>query len=193
MTNRDLALLAFKLLGLWLMANAAIGVAQIPYYSDPEFDSVRGMTVFFTVLPALVAVGIGVPVWFSADWFAARLFPEESPPRSLDHLRAEPLVAVAASILGLVFVAEALPLIVSGTALFVQGSLAGGTVLGPDDDLRTQIWSAAAKANLAAAVARLLIGVALLAGPVRLVAALARVRRELTGSLEEEIVPPGPR
>ena len=29
MTNRDVALLAFKLLGLWLVANAAIGVAGL--------------------------------------------------------------------------------------------------------------------------------------------------------------------
>jgi hypothetical protein len=80
-TNRGLALLAFKLLGLWLIANAAIGVAAIPYFWQPQFEGVRTMTILATVLPALVSVGIGVPVWLSADWFAARIFPAEAPLR----------------------------------------------------------------------------------------------------------------
>jgi len=97
-TNRDVAHLAFKLLGLWLIANAAIGIAGIPYYWEPQFDGVRRLTVFFTVLPVLVAVGIGVPVWFSADWFASRVFPAESEPTSLERLRGQSLVAVASCI-----------------------------------------------------------------------------------------------
>ena len=60
MTNRDVALLAFKLLGLWLVASAAIGIAGLPYYWELQSEALRGMTVFFTVLPLLVAVGIGV-------------------------------------------------------------------------------------------------------------------------------------
>jgi hypothetical protein len=66
MTNRDVALLSFKLVGRWLMATAAIGVAGIPYYWDPRFEEVRAMTVAFTLLPVLVAMGVGVPVWFNA-------------------------------------------------------------------------------------------------------------------------------
>jgi hypothetical protein len=57
-TNHDLGILAFKLLGLWLVATAFIGVAGIPYYWEPQFPGVRRFTVFATLLPALVALGI---------------------------------------------------------------------------------------------------------------------------------------
>jgi hypothetical protein len=186
-TNRDVALLAFKLLGLWLIANAAIGIAGLPYYWEPQFDGIRRMTVFFTLLPVLVSVGIGVPVWFSADWFAARVFPAESQPTSLDRLRGQPLLAVASSILGLLFIGEALPVVVNGVALFTQSRFADSSILGADVDQQRLIWSAAAKANVTAGVARLLVGVVLLAGPVRLSAALIRVRTELAGTLEDDV------
>jgi hypothetical protein len=179
--------LAFKLLGIWLIANAAIGIAGLPYYWEPQFDGVRRITVLFTVLPVLVAVGIGVPVWFSADWFAARIFPAESQPTNLDRLRGQPILAVASSILGLLFVGEALPVVVNGVALFAQSRFAGSSILGPDVDQRSLIWSAAAKANVTAGVARLLIGLSLLAGPTRVSAALGRLRRELAGTLEDEV------
>jgi hypothetical protein len=129
-------------------------------------------------------------VWFSADWFAARIFPTDSPePTSLEELRGEPLVAAASSILGLLFICEALPVVVNGVALFTQSRFVGSSVLlGPNVDQQRLIWSAAAKANVTGGVARLLIGLALLAGPVRLSAALARVRKELTGTLADEPV-----
>ncbi|HLA77382.1 MAG TPA: hypothetical protein VJU18_07380 [Vicinamibacteria bacterium] len=186
MTNRDVALLAFRLLGLWLVANAAIGVAGLPYYWEPQFEAVRGMTVFFTLLPLLVAVGIGVPVWFSADWFAARIFPNQSQPTALDRLRGEPLVALALSVIGVLLLCEALPVVVNGTALFTQSRFVGSSILGPDVDQQRLIWSAAAKANVTAGIARLLIGLALVAGPARLGTALARVRKELTGTLADD-------
>jgi hypothetical protein len=186
-TNRGVAVLAFKLVGLWLMANAAIGIAGVPYFWEPQFDQVRDMTVFFTVLPLLVAVGIGVPVWFSADWFADRIFPNQSPqPMALDGLRGEPLFALALSVLGVFFAAEALPVVVNGAALFLQSRQTGSRFLGPDVDQQTAIWSAAAKANVTAGIARFLIGMGLLAGPARLASAVARIRKELRGSIADE-------
>ena len=38
MTNHGVARLAFKLVGLWLMASTAIGVAGIPYYWSSGFE-----------------------------------------------------------------------------------------------------------------------------------------------------------
>jgi len=187
-TNRGVALLAFKLLGLWLIADAAIGAAGIPYYWEPQFETVRGMTVLFTLLPVLVAVGIGVPVWFSADWFAARIFPDVSQPTASDRLRGEPLAALALSLIGALFVCEALPVVVTGISLFTQSRVVGSSILGPEEDQQKLIWSAAAKANVTAGVARLLIGLALIAGPRRLGAALARIRRALSGTLVDEAV-----
>ncbi len=186
MTNRDVALLAFKLLGLWLMANAAVGVAAVPYFWEPQFEAVRAITVFATLLPALVAVGIGVPVWVSADWFAGRIFSDKAPEAlHFDRLRGEPLLALALSVLGVFFVCDSLPGVVNGIALFAQSR--GSSVLGPDPNQQRLIWSSAAKASVTAALARLLIGLGLLAGPARLAAAAARVRKELAGTLEDEV------
>jgi hypothetical protein len=96
------------------------------------------------------------------------------------------LVALASSIVGLLFICEALPIVVNGIALFTQSRVAGASILGPDVEHQRLIWSAAAKANVAAGIARLLIGVALIAGPSRLGAAVARIRKELTGTLGDE-------
>jgi len=186
-TNRDVALLSFKLTGLWLMASAAVGVSGIPYYWESQSEGIRSVTVFTTLLPALVAVGIGVPLWLSADWFAARIFPVESPEAiRLDRLRGEPLFGLALSILGVLFVGEALPVLVNGIALFTQSRSVGSSVLGPDVDQQRLLWSSAAKANVTAGVARLLIGLLLLAGPAKLAAAAARIRKELAGTLADE-------
>jgi len=89
-------------------------------------------------------------------------------------------------VFGLVFVGEALPVLVNGAALFTQSRFIGSSILGPDVEQQRLIWSAAAKANVTAGVARLLIGLAFLAGPVRLSAALARMGKELAGTLEDD-------
>lgn len=187
MTNRDAARLAFKLFGLWLMTNAAMGVAAIPCYWDSRFEDARAITLFVTLLPVLVAVGISIPVWFSADWFADRIFPlAGQDPQQRDRLRAEPLLALAMSVLGLLFVCEALPVLVNGSALFWQSRRGGSSLLGPDIEQQELIWSAAAKAAFAGGVARLLIGIGLLAGPARLASVMARLRKDLRGSLAED-------
>jgi hypothetical protein len=191
MTNRGVALLGFKVLGLWLMASAAIMASGIPYYwEEPQFRDVRGITIYFVLAPALVAMGIGVPIWFSAEWFAGRLFPDESTERpSLGPLRTEPLFALALSIIGVLFVCEALPAAVNALSLFLQSRSIGSSAIGPDLDQRYILWNAATKANVTAAVARLLIGLGLLAGPTRLTAAYLRIRKELSSTIEDEAAP----
>jgi hypothetical protein len=185
MTNRDVALLAFKVVGLWLVATAALSVAGIPcWWWDPSLEEVRATTVLFTLLPAVVAVGIGVPVWFGADWLAARIFPAASPaPTRQDRPRAEPLFALALSTIGVLFICEAVPTLVNAVALFGQSRHLGRTVLGDDIDQQRLLWNETAKANATAGVARLVIGIALLAGPARLSALSARARQELRGTL----------
>ena len=187
MTNRDVAFLAFRLVAFWFVANAVIGVAAIPYYWESQPSEIRAITVFYTLLPALVSLGIGLPVWFSADWFADRTFPAEPHEAvQVDRLRGERLLALALSILGVLFVSEALPGLVNGLALFTQSRFLGSSVLGADEEQRRLLWGAAAKANFAGTLARLLIGICLLAGPSRLASAVARIRRELVGTLAEE-------
>jgi hypothetical protein len=186
-TNRDVAILAFRLLALWLVANAVISVSAIPYFWESQPSELRSITVFFTLLPALVSLGIGVPLWFSADWLAGRTFPaalrEQIEP---DKLRTERLLTLALSVLGVLFVCEALPGIVNGLALFTQSRSLGRSVLGPDEAQARLLWNAAAKANFAGTVARLVIGACLLAGPTRLASVIARVRSDLVGTLAEQ-------
>ena len=87
---------------------------------------------------------------------------------------------------GVLLLVEALPTIVHGVALFARSRQTGNSVFGPDLGEQALIWSATAKANLAAACTRLVIGVGLLAGPARLSAAYAGVRKELRGTLADE-------
>jgi hypothetical protein len=185
-TNRDVAFLSFKLVGLWLMAETAIGVSSmIPFYWGRGFEDVPFATIAPTLAPMLVSIGIGVPVWFSAGWFAARVFPAESSERlQLGRLRNEPLFALALSVIGVFFVCESIPIVVHGISLFWQSRMGDSRVLGPDPDYQRLIWSATARANTVAGIARLLVGLALLTGPARITAALVRVRKELGSSLE---------
>ena len=182
MTNREWALLAFKLLGLYFLASALTGIASTPYLWQTAPSEVRAGTVAVVLLPCLVAVGIGLPVWFSAEWFAARVFPAESAPTP--GLGAQPVLALAASVIGLLFVAQGVPAL-SGSIYLFGRSLQTG-VLGAEDARERLLWDASAKSNAVAGVARLLVGLALLAGPARLGAALARVRGELSSHIADE-------
>jgi hypothetical protein len=186
MTNHDAAKLGFRLLALWFMANAAVGVAGVPYFWDPQWENVRAITVFNTLLPALVAVGIGVPLWFSSDTLAARTFPGGGRAAAAGPLRTETLFALALAVIGVFLICESLPILVNGLALFVQSRSVARGILGPNPDIQSQIWHAGAKANVAAAVTRFVIGAALFAGPANLARLVARVRKEFFGNLAEE-------
>jgi hypothetical protein len=188
MTNRDLATLAFKLLGLWLIVSALIGLASLPYVWETMPTDTRRLTVGAIFLPSLVTLGIGVPIWMSAEWFAMRVFPATpSDSVRLERLRGEALLATGFAIMGIFFIADGIPALVNSAALFVQSYTATTSVLGRDTEQQHLLWSAAAKAHTAGGVARLAIGVALLAGPVRLSAALAGIRKDLRGTLDDEV------
>lgn len=178
MTNRDVALLAFKLVGFFLMTVAAIVIVAFLLSGSRRNDDAAT-----TLAPALVLLGIGVSIWFSAGSLAAHIFPGAPPDLQGDRLRGDALFALALSVMGTFFVCVALPEVARGITLFVQSRTA---VFGPDE----HIWNPTAKANAVAAVVRLLTGVALLAGRAGLGALVARVRNELRGTLvadEEDI------
>jgi hypothetical protein len=177
--------LAFKLFGLWFLAQAAIGTANLPYVWQTGPAELRGATVAFLFLPSLVALGIGIPVWFSAEWFASRVFRDpKDATRTAVRVNAEPMLALGASLLGLYFVGEGVPSVSSSLYLFGR-SFQGG-VLGPDPAQERLLWDASAKAAALGGVIRLLVGLALLAGPTRWAAGVARVQKEFGTSLLEE-------
>src|SRR5712672_3129590 len=132
MTNRDFAVLAFRLSGVWFVAFALIGLANLPYIWDSTHDETRRL-IAAICLPSLVTLGIGVLIWMSTEWFASRTFPiasTHSP--SSDPLRSETLLATAFAIIGTFLIAESLPALVSGLALFVQSYTATTSILGRD-------------------------------------------------------------
>jgi hypothetical protein len=189
MNNRDVALLAFKLVGLWFFVSGLIGLANLPYFFEPQFETMRRMTVLFALLPSLVSLAAGIQAWFSADWLASHAFnrPAESP--GLDRLRAEALFSLAIAVIGIYLTVASIPAVVNGIVLFAISRHSQSTVLGTvgySDDQRALIWSAAAKANTLSAVVSLLLGVGCLLGPARLTEVASAIRRDLRGSLVEE-------
>ncbi len=189
MTSRQVALLAFKLVGLWLFVSGLIGLANIPYFFEPQFETMRRMAVLFALLPSLVSLAAGAQTWFSADWLASHVFPGPPEPSGSDRLRAEALFSLAIAVVGVYLIVGSIPAVVNGIALFAISRHAQSTVLrsiGYSDDQRALIWSAAAKANTVSAVVSLLLGVGCLVGPARLTAVGSAIRRDLRGSLVEE-------
>ena len=157
----------------------------MPYLWHTSAEEVGGMTVALMFLPSVAAVGVGVPLWFSAEWFAARIFPSGGP-QAQGPLRGDAVFALGASIIGLLLVCEGVPAISSAVYLFGK-SLESG-VLGPDEARQRLLWDASAKASTLGGT-RLVVGAALLAGPARLSSMFARVRKEFAGSLLDEDEP----
>ena len=185
MSNRDVAFLSFKLLGLWLIASAITGAAGLPYVWQSTPAELRGGTLAVLFLPSLVALGLGLPLWLSADWFAGRVFA-----RGYASLEArqrpqwQPLFALGASLIGLCLLTEGVPALSSAIYLFGRSLQTG--VLGPDEARERLVWDASAKANALGGVVRFLIGLALLAGPARLAATVAGIGREFSAPLVED-------
>jgi hypothetical protein len=188
MTNRDVALIAYKILGLWLLALAVITAARAPtiwtWGTDPEEG--RTFMALVTLLPAVTTFGVGYAVWFGARWLATVMFPGEAlAPLKLDRIETGPLFGLAMSIIGLQLASGAIPGVVNSIALFMQSRHVGATFVGSaDPDTQLALWSAAAKANMAAEWTSLLLGIAFLLGPARLAVVATRVRREFSSAGE---------
>ena len=200
MTTVECAVLAFKLLAVWVTANGLIGMAHVPaFWTTDQAVGFRGAATVAAAFPLTLSIVLGGLVWLNASWLAARVFvdPEdlaarvfgdgpEDPPVPRGVARLEPFFALAVSVIGVLMVVEAAPPIIQGTTLFALSRRAGSAVLGPDPEQRAALWNAVAMADYAGAWTRLLIGVAMLAGPARLGAAYARIRKELKSTLDDD-------
>jgi hypothetical protein len=187
MSNRDAAVLAFKVLGASLAILTFIFTASSVVLWSAELRA--GYALWAVLTTAALTLGAAYASWFAAAPLATHIFPEESPPSAGLHVPS--LLALALCVIGVVLVTDALPRLVKDVVLFQQGRAAAATFLGWDPERAALVWDATAKAETAASLVRLTIGLALLAGPAKLSAALARVRLELGGArlTEEE---PGP-
>jgi hypothetical protein len=179
-TNRDVALLAFKLLGACFITLAVVGAANLPILWAPLFardtpPSVPGtaFTLAAPLFPLLLTFGIGYALWFSASWLAERTFPVASAePLRLDGTWAEPLLTVALSIIGVVLVADALPTVVNVIVLHSHRDDAAS--VWRLDGRAEAIWGPGAQATAAGAAARLLAGAVLIGNRTRLSRLLTR-------------------
>ena len=200
MTNRDAAVLAFKVLGVWLIAGGILLWAStlVAYgYLSPsvaaEVLRTRPST-FLTLLPSVMRVAVGVIAWRGSGWLAARTFPNDQGP-ILAPLRGDRLLAVALSVIGVLLIVEALPSLANSLTLFGISREDSTSVLrsvGRSEADRALIWGATAKANTVASVVRLAIGLFLFYGPAPFVRFATRVRRELSFPVEEDDSPAEP-
>jgi hypothetical protein len=167
MTNLDWAKLGVKLLGLWFMVSAVTSAANLAsILGRPEVTGVA-----FSLLYPLTRGLIGLLIWFKSERIAFSIFPT---PVTADNVVAQSqqewLLALAISIIGIVFVVEAIPTLVYNATLFVASrSGAYRSAFGfVAEAEQGRIWGVTAKASVLAAFARTLIGFGLLLGPARL-------------------------
>jgi hypothetical protein len=192
-TNRDLAALLTKLLGLWLFLSFPLSLAQVVetwFWSDRTLSD--GMSVTAMLAPLLTSVvylGIGITLWVSGETVAALIFPQTRPLGSTT-LTHEGLVAVGLGLTGVYLLALGIPGLVNACSLLALSYRTRPTVFGPEalsPDQRTVWFDAVAKANLAEVLTQVFLGMLLVLGPRRVKAAIVRARREsFGGSLEED-------
>jgi hypothetical protein len=202
MNARDCAVLAFKLMGVWFAAGGVIGATNIPYYwQSQRAEAMVRVALLGAAFPILFALVVGALLWMNAEGLATRVFGQDpallaarvfgedegaEPSVRRDRVASHPLFALALAVVGVLLLTEAVPQLVYALATYLRSRQTGSAMFGPDPAQQALIWDAAARANLASAVTRFVIGVALLAGPARLSAAYARVRGELKGTLGDE-------
>jgi hypothetical protein len=185
MSSHRVALVAFKLLAVGLLAYAVIGAACMPQIWHTSPSDARDETAAFLALPWLASLGLGVALWFGAGWFASRVFPAGRVDEdAVVSLRTEPVFAVGVSIIGVFLLVQGIPSLASAAYFFGRSLEAGG--VGPDESYQRLLWDEEGKATAVAGVTRVLLGLLLLAGPARLAAVASRVRKEFGGSLIEE-------
>ena len=183
MTNRDAAVLAFKVLGVYLVALGIANFAGVPVLWElaPHGEGLKGIAA--ATLPAIVMLCVAVSVWYSAEALATRIFPlgDGSP---TGRLRFEPIFALGLAVLGVLLLCQGIPPLFGALSLFLQSRQSG--VLGWNPERAAEIWNARVKASVAESSVRILLGVACIAGPARLSALFVRIRRDFQGSLLEE-------
>jgi hypothetical protein len=188
MSNRDWAALGFRLLGFWFIASAAIDLTSLPRLWRPALEQLQtggtliSQPMVFTILPMIVGGSIGVALWIKAEWLAGRVFATTgAAENSAKPFPQEPLFTLAAIILGVVLINEALSGLVLGLSQLAVSRLAAPhSVFGQVPYAETQqtvIWNATAKATTFAAMVRGVLGLILLLRPdILRAAATARKR-----------------
>jgi len=160
MNNRGLALIGFKLLGLYAIIHAAVSAFGIPYILLSSTDALGSAIPFsFVFVPILVGGLAGAGVWMGAERLASRLFPDLPEVGSAaDGCTVWDPTVVALGILGAWLLVRAVPGIARGAALFLAS-------LGYPEVRKPAIWTTTVKAEMVADVVQALVGLVLVRQP----------------------------
>lgn len=175
MTDRQWAVLGFRLLGLWLIVGPAqdwVALAVLALVQRGPAQ-VTSREVAYSATSMVIAVSL----WRWAGWLASRTFPEATVVGRSPVARSdEQLLAPALSIIGVYLIALAIPDVLSGVVAFVGSGDMDRSVFGGQGEL-ARMWRVKTTAEGLFALARTLIGVALLLYASRLSAVVVALRR----------------
>ena len=102
MTKRDWAVLACKVLALWILFQGIGGVISFVGIIIESFRSAGGEYPLLWGMGPVVITGFGALLWVSAPWFAEKVFPEDAcgkvTPADGEALLSVAVLAIGASI-----------------------------------------------------------------------------------------------
>lgn len=167
MSERQLGYVFFRVLGLWMVAEAIgqTGSAYSAWVHLPQPPTSVEMSA--VVAPVLMYLATGLLVWGVSDRLAAVVFSDTPKPDGVSPLGVLAVYRAVVSALGLFLIVTAIPSAVSWLAVWVQ-SMGAQTRLTPND--REALVGIAGKAQLASIVAQCLLGLFLYLGPHRVMA-----------------------
>ena len=181
MNRRDLAVIAFKSMALWFAVGGLTGVIVSVFAWPRTEDPFQLHGAWLGLGQAALSLPVAGLIWLVSDRLAVRVFPE--PTAASAGLTRADLWSTVFLGLGIYLVSQAIPQLIYWVVVWRS---AGGTTFWPQvTDWRDDTGVAyrlAFRGQLAETVARLLLGIACIAGPDRLRALAARVRREAFGT-----------
>jgi len=188
MSARDLTAVAFRTLAVWLFASGVAGLFSALLTWLPDAAQYGREIAAWRLAAASIFVPIGGLLWLSSDAAAKMAFPDSVAQGNVSLNRAD-LYAFTSALVGLFLLSDAATQIVywivvwrssRGTGFWEAPATTSGTME------NTVVYWVHVRAQVGLVAAKTVLGVALLSGPERLKIALLRLRRELSGSLDEK-------
>jgi hypothetical protein len=130
MTKRDIAILSFKVLGVYAFMQAIDKSYYILYYLiyKNQFDIASKLNLVLTSVPTLLSAICGILLWFTAPSLAASIFksigPEDASQASLVDVQM-----VAFSIVGLFILATGFPDLVNVVVVMLTAMPGGNRAM----------------------------------------------------------------
>ena len=185
MTPREMGCVAFRTMAIWLIVTGLAAACASLIAWDANVTQHGREATLIGLAQSAIYVPVGALLWLASSWAAGVGFPEQSASEASAPGRPD-LYAFASVLVGLYLLSDALSQIVYWIVVWRSS---GGTnywaVASSWTTEETVVYRVHAQARAGEAAAKLILGSALVLGPERLRAVLARVRGELSGSLAE--------